>query len=63
MQSNFRALFMTNRDIQILMLFVFTPLIMIIFMAMISACSQSAIRISEEVIEEVVKEELLENNK
>ena len=63
MQSNFRALFMTNRDIQILMLFVFTPLIMIIFMAMISACSPSAIRISEEVIEEVVKEELLENNK
>ena len=54
---------MTNRDIQILMLFVLTPLIMIIFMAMISACSDSAIRISEEVIEEVVKEELLENNK
>jgi len=54
---------MTNRDIQILMLFVFTPLIMIIFMVMISACSDSAIRISEEVIEEVVKEEILENNK
>jgi hypothetical protein len=54
---------MANRDIQILMLFVFTPLIMIIFMAMISACSPSAIRISEEVIEEVVKEEILENNK
>ena len=54
---------MTNRDIQILMLFVFTPLIMIIFMAMISACSDSAIRISEQVIEEVVKEELRENNK
>ena len=54
---------MTNRDIQILMLFTFTPLIIIIFMAMISACSDSAIRISEEVIEEVVKEELLENNK
>jgi hypothetical protein len=54
---------MTNRDIQILMLFVLTPLIMIIFMAMISACSDSAIRISEEVIEEVVKEELRENNK
>jgi len=54
---------MTNRDIQILMLFIFTPLIIIIFMAMISACSDSAIRISEEVIEEVVKEELLENNK
>jgi len=54
---------MTNRDIQILMLFVLTPLIMIIFMAMISACSDSAIRISEEVIEEVVKEEILENNK
>ena len=54
---------MTNRDIQILMLFVFTPLIIIIFMAMVSACSASAIRISEEVIEEVVKEELLENNK
>jgi len=54
---------MTNRDIQILMLFIFTPLIIIIFMAMISACSDSAIRISEEVIEEVVKEEILENNK
>jgi len=45
------------------MLFVFTPLIIIIFMVMISACSASTIRISEEVIEEVVKEELLENNK
>lgn len=54
---------MINRDIQVLMIFVFTPLIMIIFMAMISACSDSAIRISEEVIEEVVKEELRENNK
>jgi len=54
---------MANRDIQILMLFIFTPLIIIIFMAMISACSDSAIRISEEVIEEVVKEEILENNK
>ncbi len=54
---------MTNRDIQVLMLFVFTPLIIIIFMVMISACSASATRISEEVIEDVIKEELLENNK
>jgi len=53
---------MKSSDIEFIVIFILAPLIIIIS-AMLSACSPSAIRISEEVIEEVVKEELLENNK
>lgn len=52
---------MKSRDIEFLVIFVLAPLIIIIS-AMLSSCSSSAIRISEEVIEEVAKEEL-EGNK
>ena len=52
---------MKNCDIEFLVIFVLAPLIIIISV-MLSSCSPSAIRISEEVIEDVAKEEL-EGNK
>jgi len=52
---------MKSRDIEFIVIFILAPLIIIIS-AMLSACSPSATRISEEVIENIAKEEL-EGNK
>lgn len=52
---------MKSCDIEFLVIFVLAPLIILIS-ALLSACSPSTIRVSEEVIEEVAKEEL-EGNK
>ncbi len=53
---------MKNKDITFLMLYILVPLAMIFFIApLLSGCSAGAIRVSEEVIEEVAKEELEAN--